>query len=195
MWDRRGFVHLLTLASRVLEKLTGFQLLDNSSHFMEPKVSLPHWKQPATCPYRDTDRLILCPYLTFWSSLIMLPFRLRLDLSGGLFFSGFPRKTLFTPFLSPTHATCPAHTIPFYLTPWIIFGEEYRSPSFSLCNFLHSPVTLSLLGPNIFHSTVFSNTLCMRFSPIVSNHISHPYTTTNKIILLYTLCVCRQRQQ
>jgi hypothetical protein len=28
-------------------------------------------------------------------------------------------------------------------------GEEYRSLSFSLCTFLHSPVTSSLLGTNI----------------------------------------------
>ena len=29
-----------------------------------------------------------------------------------------------------------------------IFGKEYRSLTSSLCNFLHSPVTSSLLGPN-----------------------------------------------
>jgi hypothetical protein len=28
-------------------------------------------------------------------------------------------------------------------------GEEYRLFSSSLCNFLHSPVTSSLLGPNM----------------------------------------------
>jgi hypothetical protein len=28
-------------------------------------------------------------------------------------------------------------------------GEEYRTLSSSLCSFLHSPVTSSLLGPNI----------------------------------------------
>jgi hypothetical protein len=31
----------------------------------------------------------------------------------------------------------------------IIFGDEYRSLSSSLCSLLHSPVTSSLLGPNI----------------------------------------------
>jgi hypothetical protein len=29
----------------------------------------------------------------------------------------------------------------------IIFGDEYRSLSSSLCSLLHSPVTSSLLGP------------------------------------------------
>jgi hypothetical protein len=33
-----------------------------------------------------------------------------------------------------------------------------------LCNFLHSPVTSSLLGPNILLSTVYSNTLSLCFS-------------------------------
>jgi hypothetical protein len=31
-----------------------------------------------------------------------------------------------------------------------------------LCNFLHSPVTSSLVGPNILLSTLFSNTLSLR---------------------------------
>jgi hypothetical protein len=40
----------------------------------------------------------------------------------------------------------------------IKLGEEYKSWSSSLCSFLHSPVTSSLLGPNILLSTLFSNT-------------------------------------
>ena len=35
-----------------------------------------------------------------------------------------------------------------------ILGEEYKSFSSSLCNLLHSPVTSSLLGPNIFRIIV-----------------------------------------
>ena len=34
-----------------------------------------------------------------------------------------------------------------------ILGEEYRSFSSLLCNLLHSPVTSSLLGPNILQNT------------------------------------------
>jgi len=44
-------------------------------------------------------------------------------------------------------------------------GEEYKSFSSSLCNLLHSPVISSLLGPNILHNTMFSNT---RNSPYLS---------------------------
>jgi hypothetical protein len=42
-----------------------------------------------------------------------------------------------------------------------MFGAEYRSLSSLLCSFLHSHVTLSILGPNILLSTLFSHTLCL----------------------------------
>ena len=64
-------------------------------------------------------------------------------------------------------------------------GEEYRALSSSLCSFLHSSVTSSLLGPNILLNTLFSNTLSLRSSLNVSDQVSHPYKTTGKIIVLY----------
>jgi len=64
---------------------------------------------------------------------------------------------------SPAHilATCPANIILFDLITRIIFGEVYRSLSSSLCSFLHSTGTSSLLGPHILLSTLFSNTLSL----------------------------------
>jgi hypothetical protein len=51
------------------------------------------------------------------------------------------------------------------------FNEECSSLSSSLCSFLYSPVTSSLLSPNILLSTLFSYTLN------VSDQVSHPYNS------------------
>jgi hypothetical protein len=42
-------------------------------------------------------------------------------------------------------------------------GEEYKSFSFSLCSLHHSPVTSSLLGPNILLKT-----RCTSFIPKIN---------------------------
>ena len=68
-----------------------------------------------------------------------------------------------------------------------MFGEQYKSLSFSLCCFLHSPVTSSLLGPNTLLHTVFSKALNLRSSLHVSDQVSHPCKTTGKITVLYIL--------
>jgi hypothetical protein len=53
--------------------------------------------------------------------------------------------------------------------------------------FLHSPVTSSLLGPNIFLNTLFLNTFSLCFSLNVSDQVSHPYKAISKVIVLYIL--------
>ena len=88
---------------------------------------------------------------------------------------------------SPIRATCPAHLILLDFTTRTKLGKEYRSLSSSLCNFLHSPATLSLLGPNTVLSTLFSDTLSLRSFLSVSDQVSHPYRTTGNIIVLYIL--------
>jgi hypothetical protein len=67
------------------------------------------------------------------------------------------------PLLSPVCATCPVHRILLDFITRTIMGEDYRSLS-SLCSFLQSPVTLSLLGPNILPNTLFSNILSVHSS-------------------------------
>ena len=68
-----------------------------------------------------------------------------------------------------------------------MLGEEYNACSSALCNFLHSPVISSLLAPNIYLSTLFSNTLNLCSSLYVRDHVSQPSNTIGNIIVLYAL--------
>ena len=127
------------------------------------------------------------PHPTSWRSILILSSCLHLGLPSSIFPSGFPTRSLYTPLLSPVHVTCPSHLICLNLIIWIVFGEEYRSLSSSLCSFPHSPGNSSLLGPDIFFSTLFSNPLSLSFPISVCDQVSHSHSTTGKIILLYVL--------
>ena len=115
----RGFgpvvrqTYLLTPWCRVLlEKLTGLQLVKKfpafhgTPRFITAFTSFRHlslsWASPIQSIY---------PHPTSWRSILILSTYLRLGLPSGLFPSGFPTKTLYTPISSPICATCPAHLI------------------------------------------------------------------------------------
>ena len=144
---------------------------------MEPEGSLPHSQVPATWASSIQS---LPPHPTSWWSVVTLSCLLRLGLPSGLLPSGFATKTLYTPLLSPIRATCPAPLILLNFVTRILLGEQYGSLSYS-CSFLHSPVTLSLLGPNITLSTVSADILRLRSSLNVSDQVSHPHKTAGKI--------------
>ena len=149
---------------------------------MEPEGSSPHSQVPATCPYPWASPIqSIPPHPISGRSILISSSHLRLGLPSGLFPSGFHTKTLYTPLLSPIHATCPEHLILLNFIIRTILGEEYRSLSSSICSFLHSPVTSSLLGPNILLYTLFSNTLSLRSSLNVSDQVSHPYSQWAKL--------------
>jgi len=177
-WLQNNFLHqgtyLLTPWSKVLlEKLTGSHLVnkcDPKAHYCiykcPPPVLILRQNDPVHAPTSHFMKIhiniILPP--TPGSSKWSLP-------------SGFPTKTLYAPLLSPIHATCHTHLILLHLIIRIILGDKYRSLSSSLCSFRHSSVMSSLLGLNIFLSTLFSGTLSLcsflceqpSFTPIHNN--------------------------
>ena len=93
------FVNLLTPWCRVLlEKLTRLQLVKKlpafhgTRRFITALTSVRHlslsWASPIQSIY---------PHPTSWRSMLILSTHLRLGLPSGLFPSGFPTKTLYTP--------------------------------------------------------------------------------------------------
>jgi len=179
--------YLLTPWYRVLlDKLTGLQLVKKFSafhgtrRFITALTSICHPSLSWASPFQS-----IYPHPTSWRSILVLS--THLHLLSGLLLSGFPSKTLYTPLSSPICTTCPAHLILLSFITCSILGEEYKSFSCSLCNLLHSPITSSLLGPNILLNNMFSNTLSFLSSGNVSDQVSHPHKTIGKIIVLYIL--------
>ena len=96
---------------------------------------------PPPVPILSHNNPVHALHPTSWRSILILSSHLLLGLPSGLFPSSLPTKTLYTPLLSPTRATCPAYLVLYDLLIRIVFGDQYISWSFSLCSFLHSPVT------------------------------------------------------
>jgi len=171
-------VYLLIPWMRVLEKLTGFQLVKKFPTFYAIQMFITTLTSAATCLLSwDSSNQSIPPHPSSWRSILILSSHLRL----GLFPSGFPTKILYTLLYSHIPAISPAHLILLDFITQKILGEEYRSLRSSSCSFLHSPVTLSLLGPNILLNTLFSNTLSLHSSLSVSDQVSHPYKQQAKI--------------
>jgi hypothetical protein len=98
-----------------------------------------------------------------------------LDLPSSLCLSDFP-------------ITCPAFTVLDLMTA-VVFDAEYKSWCFSLYSFLQLHVTSSLLGADIFYSSLFLKTLCLSSSCIVKGQVSHPFKTVGKAIVRCILIV------
>jgi len=150
---------------------------------MECECSLPHSQVPATCPYPEPDQSSPRQPSHFLKIHLNIILPSKPGSSKWSLALRFPYQTPYRPLLSLIRSTCPANLILLDFINRTIFGEHYRSLSLSLCSFLHSLVTSSLLGSNILLNTLFSNTFSLCFSLNVSDQVSHPYKIRGKIIV------------
>jgi hypothetical protein len=172
---------ILTRWSRVLlEKLTGLQLVKKFPAFYGTRRFITAFisAQPNSVHTPTYHFLKIHPNIILPSIFGSYQWSLSLR---------FPHQNPVHASLFPNRATLPAHLILLDFVTHTIVGGEYRSWSFSWWRFLHFPVTLSLLGPNILLNTMLSNTLSLRSSFSVSDQVSHPYKTIGKIIVLCVL--------
>ena len=135
---------------------------------MEPDGSLPHSKQPVTRPYPVSDQS--SPFPTSLPVLEGPLYIIFLSTPGS--FKRSPHQILYSPLLCPILVTWSAHLIPLNHPNNIFLRNtltDLYAPSY------YSPVISSLLGPNIFLSTLFPNTLSL------CDQVSHPHKTTWKI--------------
>jgi len=146
---------------------------------MEPEGSLRHSQVPAICPYPEPYESSPCLPVP----LLEEPFQFHIPFYAWVFHVvSFPQISPQKPcntslVFHPCHMPRPSHYS--WFDHRIICGEQYRL----LCSSLHSPVTSSLLGPNILLSILLSNTLSLRSSLSVCDQSFTPIKTTCKIIV------------
>ena len=150
---------------------------------MKHERLFPCLQELATCTYPEPDESNPRPP-TLIDFNIILPFTYR-SRNWSLFF-GFPHKHYVFSLVSHTcHMTHPSHSSLFDHPNCILCGVQMmklltvRAPQV--------PLTSTLLGPDIFLSTLFSSALCLCSFLNVGDQVLHPYKTTGKIIVLYIL--------
>jgi len=126
-----------------------------------PNVHYGVYKCPPPVPVLSQISLFHVPLSTFLRSILVLFSNLCLDPPSGLFPSGFPTNTLYTPLLSPIRAACLAqsHYSRFYNPN----NKGWRVQIIKLLIMQFSPLPYYLvrLRPDILLSTLFSKTLSL----------------------------------
>jgi len=132
------------------------------SHILwNPKVHFRIQKRPPTVAIWTRPVQSRPPHSTSWIPILILSSHLRLGRLSVPFPSSFPTKTsVYTSLISHTyHMPLPTHFSWSDHQNYTWWGVKIIS--FSLCSFLQSPVTSTLLGPNTFFSILFSKTLIL----------------------------------
>ena len=185
--------HLLTdLLSYLLHGAESFSISQpvlsysgNSPQFMEPKRSLQHSQVPATCPYTEPARSSPYTHIPLTEDPSYYYPSIYTRVSQVVSFPQVSPTKPCTPLFSRMRPTCSAHLILLDLINRIIFDEQYRSLSSSLCSFLHSTVISSHSGPNILLIALLEDP-----QPTFFPQYERPSFTpikTGKIIVLYIL--------
>ena len=151
--------YLLTPWCRVLpEQITGLQLLKKFPTFHGTRMFITAFTNAHHLSISWASSIqSIPPHPTSWRSMLILSSHLRLGFPSGCLSLRFPHENPVYTSPVPIRATSPAHQFLLNFTTRTTFGEQYRSLSSSLCSFLHSPVTSSLLAPT-FPSTPYSQT-------------------------------------
>ena len=131
---------------------------------MHPNVFITFVHNSLThVPFPNQMNPVNVSHPTSLKLILILSSHLLLGLASCLFPSGSTTKSLYTFLFSPVPAERPTHSTALDLITRIIFGDEYRWRSSSICSFLQFPVTSSLC-PNLFPGTPFPNILSLSSS-------------------------------
>jgi hypothetical protein len=164
--------YLTNSISRVNWEANGLSCVKKYHTFYGLGKFITYSREAATCPCPEPGHSSPCPE-TNLRSILTLSCNLCLG-HLSLFPSGFPSKSLYGPLLSPIHATCPLYHV------WLVdIHNMWWVQIIKVCIMQSSPVSSSLEGPNIFLSTLFSNTISLS----VRDKVSLPHKATSKIMI------------
>ena len=181
--------YLLTPWCKVLEKLTGLQLvtkfpkLHGTRRFITALTSVRHLSLSWTSLIQS-----IYPHSTSWRSILILSTHLCLGLPSGLLPSGFPTNTLYSP--SPHPYAPHAQPILFFtiLSPakcWVR-STNHLSPRYAISSI---PPLPRLSSVQIFSSTPCSQTPSASFPPAMSTTKFHTHTKQQAIIIIIIIII------
>jgi hypothetical protein len=113
---------------------------------MKPEGSLLPWQAPSICPSSEPGQSNPCPPIHFQEIHLHVILPSKPGSSKWSLFFRFPHQKPVCASPLPVRATYPAHLNLLHFITRIIFGEDYRSFSYSLCGF-PLPCFLVPLGP------------------------------------------------